>query len=405
VPKLLPKRVWTQSTLREEKDLIRAELQKVEKEGGPEARLARAWESVSRLEKESTARGQLRRYIFAMSALVAHERSGGLSPLQVRRLIEVARAILTVNGIPTENSPLAVLYKELEQVASQIARRQGQHWKALWTQHLAIDALQLEEASAQESLGLAIRWHRLGLIGYALQGYEAARSKGLPAVLAMRARIGRLIALRLAGDFGSALQEADAVLADPVLSPDLRREVTWQRLCAEAQSSEDLSSLAVATLRGREHFGSEYRIEAFLWIRSVSNKRWMARLPSLEYLPKLHGQSKRDPEYRIALTLEQAYDGSLPMHRRLRRLGEALELAASLTNLETEMLVWTAAARWLARSRRPMLASVCLRQYEALCLRSTNGRSADVLGVVADLMAKPWYRSFEPVPLAQAQAA
>lgn len=398
-------RVWTQSTLREEKDKIRTELQKVESEGGHAARLAHALEQVSSLEKDSSGRGQLQRYIYVVSALVVHERAGGLSAIQVRRLEEVARAILTVNGIPSQRSPLASMHHELGRVTSQIARRMGEHWKSLWTQQLATQTQSLGEASAQDALGFAIRWHRLGLISYALEGYEAALAKGLNETLETRARIGRILALRLSGAPEKARSEAAAVLADPKLHPDLRREYSWQSLCAETQLSGDLSAISVATLRGGEHFGSEYRIEASLWVRSASAQRWMERLPSIEYLPKLHGHSKRDPEFQAALALEHAYDTSLPLDRRVRQLGETLTLAKKLTNLETELLVWTAAARWLARSRLHMLAAVCLREYEALSRRATNGKSPDVLGVVADLLAKPWYRSMSEATSEQSEAA
>ena len=88
---------WRHETLIQEKKAIKAELDAVAQSGaGPSARLQQALQKLAELETDNTTTGRLRRYIYAVSALVHHERYGGLKPKQVKGIAQIALAIVTV---------------------------------------------------------------------------------------------------------------------------------------------------------------------------------------------------------------------------------------------------------------------------------------------------------------------
>lgn len=391
-------RVWTRERVDKEKQIVRDELDRVEARGGPRARLELAVDKVVALESDSSPLGQLRRYLYAMSALVAHERHGGLSSTQARRLEEVARALLVVRGVATKRTPLATLHRELDLVASQIARKQGSHLDSIWLQQLATQFAEPNDCNPRDLLGLGIRWHRLGFTQAALRCYQAAISSGLPEPLRWQASLGRIIVLRLSGELSEAERESDRLLSDRSLDKEIARDLQWQRHCIVAQREGDLSKLVRASLRGGTHFDPEYRLEAMLWAASVPSRKWIERLPSVRNLPRLHGQSRKDALYQICLALEEAYDYRLGLESRVRRIGKAVRQAGTLISLELELLAWTAAARWLTKSHLFSLATLCLGQYEAHSLRLSGWKNPDVLGVAGDLREKPWYAGRAAAP-------
>ena len=51
----------------------------------------------------------------------------------------------------------------------------------------------------------------------------------------------------------------------------------------------------------------------------------------------------------------------------------------------------SAVARWLARGRKYVYASLILGEYEGLSLRLSQGTQRDALGIVGDLLGACWY--------------
>ena len=68
-----------------------------------------------------------------------------------------------------------------------------------------------------------------------------------------------------------------------------------------------------------------------------------------------------------------------------RKLGQQLTRVSQLPSVDTELLVWAAAARWLARNRMEGLGALTLQEYRALSLRLSSGAHVDVLGLLPDL--------------------
>jgi len=157
------------------------------------------------LEGEQKAILQLRCYIYIIFALVHHEKYGGLSKRQIQRLSRTADAILKIQGIRT-SSKLAFLHGDLHLVLSQIARKEGGHWKAAWGQQVAVHLSHRSRRGGKgfEALAMAIRSLRLGHAQLAIQNLVEAERLDLPPQSLIRTRIEHIKALRLSQKLSQA---------------------------------------------------------------------------------------------------------------------------------------------------------------------------------------------------------
>jgi hypothetical protein len=380
---------WNERMVSEVREQVKRELDDVSSKEGHRARLSHAMQGIAELESSDSARGQLRRYVLVISVLVAHERNGGLTPAQVNRLEALALAILKTQGVRPQQSRLAGLYSDLDLVISQIRRKSGAHWDALWLQQIAAQFSSREAPSSHGHLALAIRAQREGFIDSALQNYEAAIRGGLSGSQLYRAHWGKITTLRLAGQLEEARHAIRETEKLEGLEPIERTELEWQSKCIETQSTGNPMPLVTAVARGKIHFQVEYRIEAALWAYAVSSKEPLSRLPLLRSLPRIHRASVKDDRlYCVALGLENCYDTAVPLSVRARALGKLIERAHRLLHLDHELLVLVAAARWLARVHLFTLSDFCLQLYRRISLSLSGSRTADVLNVASDLMEK-----------------
>ena len=138
-----------------------------------------------------------------------------------------------------------------------------------------------------------------------------------------------------------------------------------------------------ATQRGGSHFSSSYLIETALWAMGMASRQWLERMPRLSSLARNTTLNLRAAgrAYQCARVLQDGYDFEIPLAIRLNALGNELAEAHSLVAIDKELLVWAAAARWLARSKAVGLADLAWRQYGELSRRLTSGRSDDSLGI------------------------
>lgn len=395
--RVLGKHRWTTAQIEAVKAEIKYELDRILVQS---RRLSHMLVQIHKLENQDRADARLRCFVYIMSALVQNQRRRCLKRPQLEGLVQRALIILQVQGIVPGGSRHAFLYGELHQVRSLTLRRDGQTWRAAWEQQLGAafsrgsDAIDL----GHQALASGNRSLRLGNATQALAAFARAEAEGLDARGASLASIGRARALRIQGDIPGARRAAAAALATKDLTPEAHTELMWEAFCLDATTDGALLPMVNATRLGKSHAAPEYVIEAFLWAIAAPSKAFIDRVVKMATLarredtrPKALGQLLK-----IALTLEDCYDPAIPFAIRLERLGEVLASAKKVLNVDKELLAWLAAARWLARAHAFALASLCLKEYEQLSLRLSDGRSPDAMGMGADLLTAKWY--VEPLP-------
>jgi hypothetical protein len=379
---------WQRATIDAEKLRIKAELDEVGLKDGQSARLRHALDQVFYLMNETDLpHAQMRCYIFIVSALIHHVRQGGLNSNQVTRLVSLANAILRTQGIKPASSKLGFLYGELHLALSQVYRRDGAQWKAAWEHEVALYLSQRSAKSGFLSLTLGICASRLGHTGLAVGHFKRAEGIGLDARYHARTRLEWIKALRLAGDLDGSSKLAAETQTELGLTASEKLEVEWEGLCRQAQQTGELKPIISSVLKGRPHHSAMYIIEAFLWSRVVKSREWIVRFPTVRSLSRGTKIKSREAGYvfECAKALEECYDFDIPYLYRLETLGNVLASTEQLFNLDLELLVWAAAARWLARSRSHALTLLVVREYQAKSLRITEGRKKDALGLVQDL--------------------
>ncbi len=387
---------WTQKEVLETKKSVKAELDPFNQPADRKKRLSLIFKNISELEDKEDAKSQLRLYIFIMSALVHHERFGGLSNQQIRNLSDIAFAILQTQGIEPAKSRLAFLYGELHLVLSQVSRKEGDHWAATWEQQLSFQLAgrAKKQEEAVNTLATAIRAMRLGFSNIAYNRYskvEEDREKDHPQFA--RARLGRILCLRLANQ----LEEADALSQDTLkncqLTDSQKLELEWEAVCRQATSTLDFSNMFPLVKRGGSHYLPVYVVEAYFWTRTTASRKWLDRMPQIQTLARNRNlkPQKLEAFYDFAVILERCYDTDYPFVVRLRKLGDILRKTSQLISIDKELLVWAAAARWLSRNHSFDLASIALSQYQSISTRLSNGHCLDALGTVSDMFEKDWF--------------
>lgn len=365
------------------KELVRQDLERLGDDLG--RRLTRALTQIGELARATDASSQLRRFLYVMSALVLHQRIGGLSQRQVRELGELGYTILQLCGVKPQTSRLAGLHGELGVVLGQISRQRGDHWYAAWAH---ASAIQLSGASPPggasfSALGSADRALRLGAVALALNGYkQVLEDPGAPDPRREKAFLGQLKALRLSGDFlaaKTAASDAQAV----VHTPQSVKELAWEMACLAVCMTGDLGAFSQLISKGSSHFAATYAIEAWLWChasgaqtdRSLSTVRYMMRKKSGLTI------NRRDRVWHCALAIESAGDTAAPLPFRLYHLGHALLDAPRIQTVDKEMLVWAAAARTLGALGVAMQADLAWDRYRQWNLVLSAGKVHDAFGI------------------------
>jgi hypothetical protein len=386
---------WHGALITSMKQEIKLELDERFAEGEARLRLRFVLAEISRLDGDMTPRGLLRRFVFVVTALVHHQRRGGLTASQVRQLVTLAQATLAAAGVRPRSSRLSHLHAELHMITSQIHRREGRQWTAAWEQYYGVYLARggREEEPGFETLGLANRALRLGHLRLAAARFEQAERLGLAESNVAKARLGLIKTHRLAGHADKLRPLVAGARTEPWLAGQARLELDWERLCAEVQASGECRPLRRALARGRPHFLGTYLVEGYLWIAASSRLDGWAGLPSIRYLARDAAvrPQRQGLFYKFALQIERCYLHEAPLPIRIRQLGALLAQVTRLVSIDKELLAWAASARWLARSKSYALAALALHEYEALSLRVTSGANADALGLCADLLAKDWY--------------
>jgi hypothetical protein len=335
--------------------------------------------------------GPLRSYIYIMSALVQHERHGGLTAAEISSMEKMGLALLKMQNIDFIRSKLSFLYGDLNMVMSQINRRQGEAWQSLWKQQQASFHSRHENPKKEfYALTLANRALRLGFSGMAIEKYELAE-KGANEETSVSAVLGKIKASRLSGSLEQALElvkhaETLALHKAAIL------ELQWEKVCIGVQKSGDIQPMLTAVRRGKPLSLVPYLIEASMWSRAVPGVAHHSQLPAAKTIRDRHKKDARRQKLFLhcVMTLEYCYDAEIPLFFRIEKLGQSISQCEKLLTIDKELLALAASARWLARAKSFDLANIVINQYKAKSMILSNGKSEDVLGFVSDIFSRDW---------------
>jgi hypothetical protein len=170
---------------------------------------------------------------------------------------------------------------------------------------------------------------------------------------------------------------------EPGVSEETRRELDWEKALHDFTETQDLVPLLILTKKGHPCYQTSYLVELSLLAMSTSSRQWLDRVPKLENLRRRKDLEvpRQDLCLGLAKTLQEAYDVERPLNQRLQRVGESLNAAQGLFNVEKELLYWAASARWLLRCRSEDLAALAQAEYESRCLLASDGKTRDIFRV------------------------
>lgn len=391
---------WTAQQLEDFKSLARDQIQRWRETLEPSETMLNILKEVAAYKEGQQADAQLWCFIFCMSALVHHEQVGGLNHRQVEDLFELAESILKVRGIQPKKSRLTSMYSDLHIIRSQLFRKQGDHWSAAWEQHLALRYSGGKPSGGKSFHDFAMgnRLIRMGCRRLAISYYAAALEKGaepkLTSQQASRLELSRITGFRISGELDLAEALITSMLKVTPKDSRIGIDLHWERLCCEAQRSQDIRALMATTRRGLPHHTAGYVVEMVLWGLCMPKREGLKDLIILETL-------RRNKTLKVKVlglffeavsSIQFCYDQTVPIEIRMRRLSQNLRRTHELISMDKELMIWLAAARCLVRLRSYEMAVLCMARYESLSLQSSDGECHDGLGVATDLFTADWFR-------------
>ena len=333
--------------------------------------------------------GQMRRFILIMYTLVHHEKYNGIEERNIQRLVNLAYALLQVNGIKPRSSRFSFLYGDLHLILSQIYRNGGQLWNSAWEHKIASHLHGAADAESKivQNLSLAIRLYSLGKIQQTIAILE---SLGLaaehPQYTLMQAYY--LKCLRLSGNKKAVLDKIKNIYPHTT-DDNFRCELQWEFHLVQAAGNDLDTLMAMVSPKG-SHFHRSYVLEGYLWAYAVPTTRWFSVFLKERTLRKrlnIHRSCKVFSSLKI---LNELYDGEIPFYHRLTKAGRLINQLDKLKDVVLRMLFIVAVSRWLSRNNHYRMAVVVLEEYEALSFRITKGQSNDCLNIAGDLFNKAW---------------
>ncbi len=391
--KYIASKVWTQEVVEEVKLEIREHLASFEGDLDPSARLTEILDKLAGWQESTTPEALLYQYVLSMSALVHHTHHGGLTSKDIRKLKDSIQDILRLQNIKPGSSRLTNLHSEFRTIMSQIHWHQGAFWQAAWDQQLAVvwakDLPPAAESHYQLALGRRLLRASAGPASIALFT-RALESAATPAH-----RFACLLSLanakRLCGMHSEAAELLQLMRSD-FPEGETNIDVMWEDACLEFVQSQDCRALLRLTKAGGIHHTWSYIAEARLYAYSCPAKGHITALGKVETLSRkgILTLSNAGLIYSGLLALEDCYDIGLPVMVRLTELEKCVSSLSRVISIEKEALMLASAARWLSRTHMSELAALMLQRYRHMILALTGQATKDPLGLVDDLLARPW---------------
>ena len=385
---------WQKRQVDHEREAIKLAAERAAEENDLNARLTFLTKQIRKHGEDTSALGQLRQFICIIFALVHHERKGGLSEKEVVHLEKIAHAILQTQGIQAKSSRLAFMHGELHLAMSQIYRKSGKQWLAAWEQQVGYYSAKSDPSGGKgfQALAMGNRALRLGNGSTALSLYTIAESSNPAPKLFERARLGRIVTLRMMGQLDDSFALVNDTMESHQITEPVKKEFLWEKALREVHVDGSMESVLSMVGPGGSHRDPGYLIEATLMSKVVMKREWLQSLPKVRYMAR-HMDLKPQKFghlYKCALQLDDSYDYKIPMPVRISGLGEILSHTQLLISIGSELLVWAAAVRWLYRCQTHAVAALVLDEYRALSLRLSGGTNPDVLNLLQDIDSQSW---------------
>ncbi|HYX38532.1 MAG TPA: hypothetical protein VE954_35975 [Oligoflexus sp.] len=377
---------WKKALIDETKKEIKIELDQVLRESGETERLNYILEQIQLLDLSKDSVSMLRRFIFIMSALVHHERFGGLGKKQIHDLSNLGEAILRVAGVKPGHSPISFLFSEMHSIMSDIHLGNGEFLPSLWERLLSahLSAMPAEHM-ARQNLGIGINALRLGNTALAIEFFQKGLRETEESKTLDRLRLYLIKSTRLSGDIIKADQLVQQY-APQLTDPACVHELHWEKTCISASQSLDLGELFKLSMEGGTHYTNTYPLELFFWAYAHPKTSWSKRLEKLSKLTHGLDVQRNSGFHALAQSLEQAYDTDIPFAKRLSDIKRVITKIEVLRNIDQRLLVWLALARWLHRSNHRQIAAIVLYEYMSLSQKLSFGKHLDVLRLAEDLV-------------------
>ncbi len=373
--------VWNSRRIREIKSEVKKQVSAVG--DGPD-KVAMIFAEIARHSEAQSSDDLLKTLILCMHGLILHSRSLILRPAESQELESTALNILSIHGIDRMKSRVGFLYSELFLVMSQIARREGDHWRSAWLQGLANQTTGRNETNTEldGSLALAagLRAERLGFGQTAQFELTRALQMELSRSNQFRARISLVQLARLSGEFDRCRELIAETLMLAELSDDERMALEWEALCADAVEHGSILKLLQATAPKGSHHVAGYAVQSYLW-RSLSTEDLVFRMTSFQRASRsdnLH-LTTTGFIYRIADAITRLDDSDENIMTRVDRLGKCLSRRAELSSVENELVCLAAAFVKLREFGQESFARLCLDAYQQLCRGISSGRTDNSL--------------------------
>lgn len=316
-----PKRTyWTAHDITEAKAQARSQITNWRSNLTSDLVLINVLDQITLHNKSSDSNSSLNCFIFYISALVHHEKFGGLPRRRLDEIRELAGAILRAAGKGLKNSPLASLQSDLHIVQSQIFRKLGDHWSAAWEQHfvLRVAGDSLSGGIAFYKYVMGNRLMRMGHSGLALMHYAAAEQESGGPCLSVeqieRIKINKITINRISGRLAEARYQINEAI-DGRNSKAFAMQLAWEEACCDVQINGDAREIGNMVKRGKPHHSPGYLVEATLWGLSLRTRKDIKDGPNLDSLRRNKKLKIRDLGvlFEIVANIQQGYNHTIPL--------------------------------------------------------------------------------------------
>ncbi len=386
---------WTASEISDVKRDVRNELEVYGKEHGQRAKLKYIFQCLNELGETPDSHSLLRSFVYVVSALVHHLRHGGLQGREIRRLSQIGRNCLRLQGIVPGRSKTSFLYGELHMALSQVYGVEGNLWQASWDQLIAKYATRDEPVGGitLHELSLGRRALRLGYGETAIHHLEAAMKHAGKSPQGATSGLALVKALRLAGRYEQASILIVTLKGEQEFVAAQHLELGWESAWLQLQSGGDFRGILSRVGDRGEHHSGEFISEAKMAAYAIQSREFMDRFSKVAtYMRRaIMTPSGLGAFYHCLEALEDCYNKDIPSINRLDTVAQLLEDSSEIVSIEKELLFLAAAARWLARANLREFAAQVLARYRSISWSLSSGKNADSLGLVGDLMQKDWF--------------
>ena len=343
---------------------------------------------INELESDLTSQGTLSSllYIIAMLHIYKRVKIGTKDKRIIEKASDYAHKILVLNGVAPSNSKFSFLYGELYQVRSAIFMSLGQNRNAAieYLLGLHLSGKSRTNDHSLEYLSMGIRSLNLGNGIDAIHYLKEATLEDLSLANQIRLNSSLLKAYRLAAKISCAEELAASIEASPLIKDEyFQSEFIWEQRCRMVFKTGDVKPLIDLTSE-QAFFTESYLLEIILYAYCAKERTWIQRVPKTKTLANKGIRRVNSARFQVARMFEELYDPNVDLTIRIRRLCDFIG-SESRDVVNISLLTMVAAARWSLRFEQPWLARFCLREYQTMGYRLSDGKNCDPLGIAKDI--------------------